>query len=352
MAVETTTYSWAPSPRPCFSPITPQSQRSSISSTVWSTQPAVAKPRAGCRACAGRAWLIFKRSTSAPLFRGGRRARTFTGHHVWMGSSSRTTPPPCIPITSSSRCPLCLAPQLTVRSSPCFIPLLCLSSSHYVLTHRTEGSIFAPKSLSSSNDFISYLKDQFPNITSSQQEKLLDHYPKDIRPSVKDHSDWYPSAALAYGEAVFVCPTDNFLDALSLAFSSNSSSSSSSSPPPLYSYRYDVEDDDVVASGKGVPHTSESAAIFGPDMLPSHGPASYYTSNADVVPLVMNYFISFARTLDPNVHKLEDGPLWGTWDEGRNRMLFQTQNADMENVGDQEQGRCSFWNSIQATTKQ
>ena len=167
-----------------------------------------------------------------------------------------------------------------------------------------------------------------------------------MEPAIPGYGSWYPSAARAYGEATFICPTNHILDALA------NSSTTTSSDAPLYSYRYNVDVHGDTGRGLGVPHVAEAPAVFGPDMMSHPAPESYYTRNADVVPLVMSYFVSFARTLDPNVHRLEGAPEWEVWGDDHYRMVLETTDSFMEEVGESELERCEFWKGTGATANQ
>ena len=184
--------------------------------------------------------------------------------------------------------------------------------------------------------------DQFPRMTSRQTKELLDKYPEDVGPAVDIRGDWFPALSLAYGEAVFICPTNNILNAM---VSANASI-------PAYSYRFNVKDKELVAEGKGVPHVFETEAVFGTGMLNRPARQSYATYNAKAVTIVQHYIVSFARTLDPNVHKAADAPKWEVWDDGGERMVLQTEDSTMETVSEQERSRCRFWRSIRTTTSQ
>lgn len=203
-----------------------------------------------------------------------------------------------------------------------------------------EGTVFTPPKTPSINSFVSFITDQYPNLTTSQADNLLDYYPMEA--SIPGHGAWFPSAARAYGEATFICPTNNILDALS----------DSSSKDSIYSYRYNVYDKESVARGVGVSHVAEAPAVFGPNMMSHPAPESYYTYNADMVPLIMNYFLSFVRTLDPNVHKVDGAPEWGIWGRNHSRMVFETNNSTMEHVSPKELDRCEFWKGLGPTINQ
>lgn len=193
--------------------------------------------------------------------------------------------------------------------------------------------MFPPDDTSTDEDMITFFRDQHPNITSAQAIGLLTHYPRP-KTLIPNHASWFPSASRAYGESTFICPTNDILDALSRNTTS------------LFSYRYNVHDTDLDAKGMGVPHVTEAPAVFGPDMLTYTPPASYKTYNADIVPLVMNYFISFARTLDPNTHKVDGAPEWKTWGDDHRRLVLQTDNSTIESIGGGELERCGFWKDI------
>lgn len=202
-----------------------------------------------------------------------------------------------------------------------------------LLLRMTEGSIFPPSDISTGKDLIRFFQDQHPNLTSTQADELLTHYPRER--SLPKHAPWFPSTSRAYGESTFICPTNSVLDALSRNTTS------------LYSYRYNVHDSILDAEGMGVPHVTEAPAVFGPDMLTYNPPESYKTYNADVVPLVMNYFISFVRSLNPNTHKIDKAPDWKTWGEDQQRMVLEASNSTMEALGKGQLGRCNFWRDIE-----
>ena len=121
-----------------------------------------------------------------------------------------------------------------------------------------------------------------------------------------------------------------------------------------------------------MPHIFDAAAIFGPDNVGGGhsggyaggylARASYKTYNAGVVPLVMGYWVSFVRGLDPNLFGMGgDGgaPRWEVWGgkgdgdgggrdgdgEGR-RLVVETEGARMESVGRGERARCAFWEGL------
>ncbi|AEO54340.1 hypothetical protein MYCTH_2296814 [Thermothelomyces thermophilus ATCC 42464] len=255
-------------------------------------------------------------------------------------------------------------------------------------TSNDEGSVFVPDA-DTPSDVAHFLRNNYPLLTANDTTDILTHYPQ--LPPVPAHKPWFPTASKAYGEATFICPTNNLLSsypirppqvksnttaAKTFPFPSSSSSSPSSPSPSsfpskrtkkkksrteaeaagaaaaLYTYRYNVRDEATVARGLGVPHLSDAPAIFGPGNVPGQEAASYETYNAAVVPLVMGYWLSFVRTLDPNVFRAPGSPRWEpVWQEGGDagvmrRLLIETEGARMETVDAAERGRCGFWKEL------
>ncbi len=79
--------------------------------------------------------------------------------------------------------------------------------------------------------------------------------------------------------------------------------------------------------------------------------SSYTTCNRDVVPVVMNYWISFVRALDPNIFRYVEAPRWEDWgvgkgDEAGRRLIIETRRTGMEVVAEEQVRRCAFWRSL------
>ncbi|CRK14082.1 hypothetical protein BN1723_010239 [Verticillium longisporum] len=200
-----------------------------------------------------------------------------------------------------------------------------------------EGSVFADE-VETSADQTSYLLDQYPHLNATHQETLASLYPRQA--PLPNHAPYFPSLSRAYGEATFSCPSASLLT----AYSASSS--------PAWGYRFAVPDADNTAAGLGIPHVFDAPAVLGPGMLPTA--ASYYTYNAPVVPLVMAYFASFVRALDPNRHRAEGAPAWDTWGTTGSRVVFEGEGRmKVENAADNGMGeRCAFWDGVAETTEQ
>ncbi|KAI4861710.1 alpha/beta-hydrolase [Hypoxylon rubiginosum] len=232
-----------------------------------------------------------------------------------------------------------------------------------------EGTVFASDA-QTPDDAALFLQTNYPKLTDSQAADVLAQYPQ--MAALPMHSAWFPSAAAAYGEATFVCPASYILDAYAAKRRINAdttntntgSSSDGSSSCKAWGYRTNIYDADNAAQGLGVPHIWECWAIFGPDSLAGVGraPASYYTYAADVVGFVMDYWISFVRTLDPSARRAAGAPVWEAWDSssaggssgggGGLRLVVQAGNFTMEAVPTDQRERCEFWRGLVPATQQ
>ncbi|KAJ7627439.1 carboxylesterase estA [Roridomyces roridus] len=195
-----------------------------------------------------------------------------------------------------------------------------------------EGTDFAAN-VSTAAEMISFLTDNYPQLTSSDDAQITRLYP--LLAPLPNHAPFFPSAAAAYGEATFTCPS-NFIGAKLSAVKQ-----------PVWSYRFSVVQANNQAAGLGVPHTSEVPAIFGPAFVPGGTSTTFATTNAPIVPIMSNYFISFVRSLNPNTHRLDGTPEWVEFDSGGERRLqFVLNDTHVESVPADESERCAFWNEV------
>ncbi|KAK3311253.1 Alpha/Beta hydrolase protein [Chaetomium strumarium] len=224
------------------------------------------------------------------------------------------------------------------------------------LFYWTPCSVFAPDAAAPS-DIATFFLNNHPLLTPNDTTAILAHYPHRL-PPLPRHQPWFPTASQAYGDATFVCPQHNVLTYVDQYSAANNNNK-------LYAYRYNVRDDENLAAGLGVPHLFDAAAIFRPDNIRGGGArASYGTYNAPVVPLMMGYWISFVRGLDPNLSSLASGgrgegaaggdrgaqrPVWERWDgltrgEGMKGLVVETGGAArIEGTPRDETERCAFW---------
>lgn len=187
-----------------------------------------------------------------------------------------------------------------------------------------------------------FLQSNYPHLSPSNTTALLAHYPQ--TESLPHHNPWFPSTAKAYGEATFTCPVSHILSA----------HARHSRTSRAWGYRYDVRDADNEAAGLGVLHIFESWAIFGPDSPagPGRGPRSYYTYNAAVVPIMMDYWISFVRTLDPSSLRFPGAPVWTRWGREGRRLRVRTEDIEVESVPGDQMARCAVWRDLAPVMRQ
>lgn len=204
-----------------------------------------------------------------------------------------------------------------------------------------EGSGFAANA-SSPADVATFMQNNYPHLTTADTDEINQRYP--LMPPLPERAAYFPSASAAYGEATFTCP-GNFI-ALSFA--------KAHCPYKVWNYRYNVLQANNVASGLGVPHTFESPAIFGLGNANDNVSSSYATYNAEIIPVVMDYWISFVRELTPNRYKSCGAPHWesfGDEDCGR-RIVLQTNGTAMEKIPAHQVKRCEFWRGLAITMEQ
>lgn len=202
-----------------------------------------------------------------------------------------------------------------------------------------EGSYFAYNA-ASGTEMSTFLKNNYPRLDAAQLERIHQLYP--LMEPLPKHAAYFPSASEAYGDCTFTCPSHEIASTLAGMFD----------PDKTWGYRYNVLDPVNIANGLGVPHTFESAAIFGAGNTGGAAAASYYSTNAGIVPVTMSYFISFIRGLNPNSFKEPMAPTWGPWGSGSGqRIRLQTNETGMEAVPSELIQKCDLWRSLAETTE-
>lgn len=84
-------------------------------------------------------------------------------------------------------------------------------------------------------------------------------------------------------------------------------------------------------------------------------PCTYRTYNAPIVPVLMDYWISFLLTLDPNTYRNLKAPYWNTWtssDSCLHRLKIELNDTEMEVVPQAQLCRCQLWKSLADITQQ
>ena len=211
-----------------------------------------------------------------------------------------------------------------------------------------EGTVFAADA-STPSDVATFFTDNYPHLTSAETSAINTEYP--LMPPLPLHAAYFPSAAAAYGEATFTCPG---------LFISNSFATALS-PYKVWNYRFNVHSTVLDALGLGVYHTFEIIPIFGVGSVGETADqdlaTGYTTYNADIIPVVMNYWISFVRDLSPNRYKYPSAPHWESFGDGKNggrRIVLQSNGttSEMEVVPAAQVKRCAFWKGLAVVMEQ
>ncbi|KAJ5491809.1 Carboxylesterase type B [Penicillium expansum] len=200
-----------------------------------------------------------------------------------------------------------------------------------------EGTRFVTKSTSSVEEADTFIQNQFPAIKQTHLARINngEEFP--------DAGSYWRPASTAYGEIRYICPGIDM------------SSVYAAAGVPSWNYHYAVQDPANENSGLGTPHTVEVNAIWGPANTGHKAPASYYTTNAGIVPVMQGYWTSFITSLDPNTKRLPSSPNWQTWGQGGDayqRIFIRTNETRMETVPQGQRNRCKYLTSIGLDLKQ
>lgn len=199
-----------------------------------------------------------------------------------------------------------------------------------VTDDTNEGTPFGYNA-SSPEEVAQFIKNNYPGLDDDQLGEIKEAYPK-IDQLLK-HKPYFPSASRAYGESTFICP-GNVMAAMMSKYSS---------PDHVWNYRFNVRDPTEASNGMGVPHVFELPSIFG--LGNTNGPEySFATVNANIIPVTMNYYLSFIKKLNPNDLRHPRAPVWEPWGPGTGqRLKLQTNSSEMEAVPKAQLDRCSMW---------
>ncbi|KAL2860999.1 putative carboxylesterase [Aspergillus lucknowensis] len=197
-----------------------------------------------------------------------------------------------------------------------------------------EGSIFVSNA-STAEDISLFFKANYPNLLPDSINKIHHTYPR--LPPLPNHGPYFPSLSAAYGDAAFTCQGNHISSTLASRFS----------PRKAWNYRYNVQAPELVNQGLGVPHVFELSAIFGVGFAGDSETTGYTDINEDIVPVVMDYWVSFIKTLDPNSGRDNQAPVWEPWGPGLGqRLKIQTNATEMETVPSSLAAHCSMWKSL------
>jgi acetylcholinesterase len=200
-----------------------------------------------------------------------------------------------------------------------------------VASDTNEGSYFAYNA-STPAEVSLFLRSFYPHLTPEQLQAINHAYPK--MDPLPRHAAYFPSASAAFGDATIICPGIHMSGSMTRFLHGSH----------VWNYRYNVQDPPTIAAGLGVPHTFDLQAIFGLNYGGGVS-SSMRNINARVIPVVMHYYISFIRTLDPNLLRADGAPFWRSWGDGE-RLKIQTNATAMERISDVQRNRCDLWKRL------
>ncbi|KAJ5652924.1 hypothetical protein N7507_010350 [Penicillium longicatenatum] len=202
-----------------------------------------------------------------------------------------------------------------------------------------EGTAFAVNATSPA-EVSQFMKNNYPGLTEDHLEAINNEYP--LMAALPKHAAYFPSAAAAYGDSTFTCPGNHMSASMAQFVSSDK----------VWNYRCNILDPAEIADGMGVPHVFEMPAVFGLGET-NEASASFATTNAGMVPIIMDYYISFIKALDPNTFRNVDAPMWKTWGSANGeRLRLQTNSTAMEQVPKAQVQRCAMWQKFATTMEQ
>ncbi|KAJ4156167.1 hypothetical protein NW754_007791 [Fusarium falciforme] len=200
-------------------------------------------------------------------------------------------------------------------------------------TATDEASLFASNA-ATLDDFSTSLRNWYPPLSLfSDIPNILDLYP--LEPPLPRHAAWFPSLKSALTDSAFVCPADWI-----------TKSATKYIPSKVWRCRFKMEDPSADALGLGTIHGADGAAMWGLSAFGGDAALpSFATTNAPIIPVVMDYFISFIRSLDPNTYRATGSPEWEKWGTGR-QMLLETNKTKMETPPQLHTDRCNYWKNM------
>ncbi|KAK3670489.1 hypothetical protein LTR78_009593 [Recurvomyces mirabilis] len=208
-----------------------------------------------------------------------------------------------------------------------------------------EGTIFAPRNAGNISDSDVFMQANFPSFTLAQLRMWNELYPVNETVQYPNSGRYWRQVSNGYGEVRYICP-GIFISGVFANMSLNDN----------WNYRWNVIDPTADAQGLGVTHTVEVNAIWGPNNTGGGAPSSYYSGgvNYPIVSVVQGYWTSFIRSYNPNTHRVSGSPEWEAWttDNEYQRLMFQTNNTQMEAVPEDQAARCAYFASIGVSLKQ
>ncbi|KAF2036738.1 alpha/beta-hydrolase [Setomelanomma holmii] len=200
-------------------------------------------------------------------------------------------------------------------------------------TCANEGTKWnAPETLDTPADALQWIVEKDPSLSKSSISIVNDVYIKPPQPVFPDKGRYWQHAAVAISDIGATCMTRNIQNYLARDGVST------------FNYKYDVLDPSDETVGYGAWHTVNAYAFWGNNRTDGGAPASYFTTNEPIIPLVRSYWNSFIRNLDPNTDRIKVAVEWKPYSGAtvRERLFIQTNNTKMERMSPAQSLRCDM----------
>ncbi|KAF4540629.1 Carboxylesterase [Lasiodiplodia theobromae] len=197
-----------------------------------------------------------------------------------------------------------------------------------------EGTKYsAPESTNSSADARAYFLGNDPTLTNTSLQILDALYIDQPAPVFPGKGSKFRQAANAIADVGTHCIIKTLQNALVAKGATT------------YTYKYAARDPEDEAEGYGAWHVVNNYAVWGPNRTDGGPPASYVganATNARAIEWTRAYWTSFVKSRDPNSDRARGSVEWQPWsgDEGRERLLIQTNGTSMERMTDAQSLRC------------
>jgi carboxylesterase type B len=200
-------------------------------------------------------------------------------------------------------------------------------------TCADEGTKFnAPETLDTPAEALQWVVEKSPSLSNSSISIIKDLYINPAQPTFPGKGRYWQHAAVAIGDIGATCMTRNIQNYIARDGVST------------FNYMYDVLDPSDEEVGYGAWHTVNVYAFWGNNRTDGDAPASYFTTNQPIIPLIRSYWISFIRNLDPNADRIEGAAEWSPYmgAQSRERLFIQTNNTKMERMSSAQNLRCDI----------
>ncbi|KAF2686320.1 alpha/beta-hydrolase [Lentithecium fluviatile CBS 122367] len=191
-----------------------------------------------------------------------------------------------------------------------------------------EGKFFAPKNLTTNDDFLKFMKNLLPGLTQQDLKDLEELYP-DPSEGESPYADspespQFNRVSAAYGDYSYICPVQETAQRLA------------AKDVPVYKARFNTPNGDD--GPMGVPHASDAQFFNG----------NPHVRHPHISDIYSAYYSSFIVNGDPNSHKTKDSPKWERYEHlGGKELKVSNEERGGVHVENESDGirmrQCGWW---------